>query len=88
MSDRRFIVDASWWRSRDTVLAGWPLRVFRFTDRARPLLEALEASAPVSDIHRTLLDRLLKAEAIHERFVDHSASLDQVTVVLPVRDAP
>ncbi|MFM7756500.1 MAG: mycofactocin biosynthesis glycosyltransferase MftF [Actinomycetota bacterium] len=88
MSDRRFIVDASWWRSRDTVLAGWPLRMFRFTARARPLLDALESSTPVSDIHRTLLDRLLKADAIHERFVDHSASLDQVTVVLPVRDAP
>lgn len=88
MSDRRFIVDASWWRSRDTVVAGWPLRVFRFTARARPLLDALEASTPVSDTHRTLLDRLLKAEAIHERFVDHSATLDQVTVILPIRDAP
>lgn len=92
MSERRFTVDASWRRYRstdvDTVLAGWPLRVFRFTARARPLLDALETSTPVPATHRTLLDRLLNAQAIHECFIDHSASMDQVTVVLPVRDAP
>lgn len=92
MTDRRFTVDTSWWRHRgadgDTVVAGWPLRLFRFTAGARPLLDALEASTPVPDNQHALFDRLLKAEAIHERFVEVPMSLDRVTAVLPVRDAP
>lgn len=95
MRARRFTVDASWWRHRDRagdlVIAGSPVRLFRFAPGAGPLLDALEHAEPLTDLSaggERLVDRLDAAEAIHERFTDSEFSLDDVTIIVPARDAP
>lgn len=96
---RRFITDQTWWRYSsvrgDTVLAGSPLRLFRFAPGARQLLEFLESGRtldmatlpPGSD---RVLDRLLKADAIHHQ-VDTNWTTTRlepsdITVVIPTKD--
>lgn len=90
---RRFTVDQSWWRNRsrrgDTVTAGSPMRLFRFASAASPLLDQLEAGDVIDDPSSGedhLLERLLGAGAIHERFSSAEVSLDDVTIVIPARD--
>ena len=94
----RFITDISWWRyqsaTADTVVAGSPLRLFRFAPEARRLLQVLEAGQQLDDDltstqSNQVLDRLLDAEAIHPLF-DHratpSTSIAGFTVVIPTKD--
>lgn len=90
---RRFTVDPSWWRYRsrrgDTVTAGSPLRLFRFASAASPLLDRLEAGEGIDDLspgENHLVERLLGADALHERFSSSEISLDDVTIVIPARD--
>ncbi|MGA0879371.1 MAG: mycofactocin biosynthesis glycosyltransferase MftF [Ilumatobacteraceae bacterium] len=90
---RRFTIDQSWWRYRsrrgDIVTAGSPMRLFRFAPTAGSLLERLEAGEVFdgpSSGEEHLLERLLGAEAIHERFSSSKISLDDVTIVIPARD--
>lgn len=97
---RRFITDQSWWRfvspRGDTVMAGSPLRLFRFAPGARQLLENLETgetldTATLPPGGDRVLDRLLQADAIHRRVDDDFAPAIQfdpsdITVVIPSRD--
>lgn len=95
---RRFVTDANWWRfhspSGDTVVAGSPLRLFRFAPGARPLLTSLEKRQPLDDQHwpvgsEQVVERLLDADAIHPQFDDHhqpSLSVSDITVIIPTKD--
>lgn len=96
----RFITDQSWWRypsaGGDTVMAGSPLRLFRFAPGARQLLENLETgetlrTATLPPGSNRVLDRLLQADAIHQRVDAHSDvttrfGLSDITVVIPTKD--
>ena len=88
----RYQVDSSWWRRAnsegDTVMAGSPLKVFRFAAAARPVLESLEAGSEVSTAAHSVVDRLLDAGAIHPILESLSTSLtsDAVTVVIPAHN--
>lgn len=90
---RRFTVDQSWWRHRsrrgDTVTAGSPIRLFRFAPAASSLLDRVEASEGFDDPSSAedhVIERLLSADAVHERFSSSEISLDDVTIVIPARD--
>lgn len=95
---RRFVTDASWWRfespSGDTVVAGSPLRLFRFAPGARSLLTSLEKQQPLDDQHwpggsERVIERLLAADAIHPQFDEHyrpSLSVSDITVIIPTKD--
>lgn len=95
---RGFTTDSHWWRHRastgDTVIAGSPLRLFRFAPGARPLLATLESQQfvdledlpPGSDV---VLDRLIEADAIHPFFAaddQPSVVISDLTVVIPTKD--
>lgn len=65
------------------------MRLFRFASAASPLLDRLEAGDVIDDpssgeVH--LVERLLGADAVHERFSSAEITLDDVTIVIPARD--
>lgn len=78
---QRFVLDRSWRRFADTVLAGSPLRIFRLRPAGVDLAERLETSATMPD--GPLRRRWLRAGAIHP-VPAHDASIDDVTIVTPV----
>lgn len=81
---QRFVVDPSWRRvPNNIVIAGSPLKIFRVTDAALPIIEALENGTPLPEHHARLTERLLNSGAIHPI---PSAQIDpkDITVVIPV----
>lgn len=89
----KYDVDSSWWRYQsaqgDTVSAGSPLKVFRFSPAAREILEALEKGDELPASASTVVARLLAAGAIHpqltptQQVVLHATD---VTVVIPAHN--
>lgn len=67
----RFVRDTSWQRFGRVVLAGSPLRLFRTTEAANPILAAIEVGDDVAE--SSLTRRLLDAGAIHPQ-TDHRAA--------------
>lgn len=59
----RYLLDRTWERFGNTVLAGSPLVVLRTTDAGAKVLDAIQRGEPV--IESELVDRLLNAGAIH-----------------------
>jgi len=88
----RYQTDSSWWRrgntEGDTVVAGSPLKVFRFSSAARSLLEAIENKAEVSSSSASTIQRLLDAGAVHPILDSMTRELqpNDVTVVIPVHN--
>ena len=88
----RYQIDSSWWRrgnaEGDTVVAGSPLKVFRFSPAARSLLEAVENKTEVSSSSASTVQRLLDAGAVHPILESIKTSLQpsDVTVVIPVHN--
>jgi mycofactocin glycosyltransferase len=88
----RYQVDSSWWRRTsnegDTVVAGSPLKVFRFSSAARPVLETLEKQGEVSSNAASTIIRLLDAGAVHPilESMSHALLPSDVTVVIPVHN--
>lgn len=88
----RYQVDSSWWRRAnsegDTVVAGSPLKIFRFSSAARSVLEALENQKEVSNSSSSTIQRLLDAGAVHPILDSMETSLkpSDVTVVIPVHN--
>ena len=88
----RYQVDSSWWRRAnaegDTVVAGSPLKVFRFSSAARSVLEALENQTEVTSSSASTIQRLLDAGAVHPILDSMETSLkpSDVTVVIPVHN--
>ena len=88
----RYQVDSSWWRRAnsegDTVVAGSPLKIFRFSSAARSVLEALENQKEVSNSSTSTIQRLLDAGAVHPILDSMETSLkpSDVTVVIPVHN--
>lgn len=88
----RYQIDSSWWRrgnaEGDTVVAGSPLRVFRFSSAARSFLEAVENKNAVSSSSASTIQRLLDAGAVHPILdsMPHSLLPNEVTVVIPVHN--
>ena len=86
----RYQTDSSWWRRTnaegDTVVAGSPLKVFRFSSAARSVLEALENHAEVSNSSASTIQRLLDAGAVHPILdsMTRHVQPSEVTVVIPV----
>ncbi len=88
-----YIVDSSWWRYQsaqgDTVSAGSPLKVFRFSPAAREVLEALEKGNELPASASTVITRLVDAGAIHPQLAPaQQVVLDaiDVTVVIPAHN--
>jgi mycofactocin system glycosyltransferase len=77
----RYLLDSSWERFGNTVLAGSPLIVFRTTDAGARLLDAIEVAEPVAG--SKLVDRLLDAGAIHPVPDGNAFTVDDVTIVTP-----
>ena len=88
----RYQTDSSWWRRAnsegDTVVAGSPLKIFRFSSAARSDLEALENQKEVSNSSTSSIQRLLDAGAVHPILDSMETSLkpSDVTVVIPVHN--
>ena len=88
----RYQTDPSWWRrgntEGDTVVAGSPLKVFRFSAAARSLLEAIENKTEVSSNSASTIQRLLDAGAVHPILDSMTRELqpNDVTVVIPVHN--
>jgi len=88
----RYQIDSSWWRRSnaegDTVVAGSPLKVFRFSLAARSLLEAVENKSEVSSSSASTVQRLLDAGAVHPVLDSMTRELqpNDVTVVIPVHN--
>jgi mycofactocin system glycosyltransferase len=88
----RYQIDSSWWRRSnaegDTVVAGSPLKVFRFSLAARSLLEAVENKGEVSSSSVSTVQRLLDAGAVHPVLDSMTRELqpNDVTVVIPVHN--
>ena len=88
----RYQIDSSWWRRSnaegDTVVAGSPLKVFRFSLAARSLLEAVENKGEVSSSSASTVQRLLDAGAVHPVLDSMTRELqpNDVTVVIPVHN--
>ena len=88
----RYQIDSSWWRRAntdgDTVVAGSPLKIFRFSSAARSVLEAIEKRDEISVTATNTLHRLIDAGAIHPILESIKTSLQpsDVTVVIPVHD--
>jgi len=88
----RYQIDSSWWRRAntdgDTVVAGSPLKVFRFSSAARSVLEALENQKEVSNGSTSTIQRLLDVGAVHPILESMETSLkpSDVTVVIPVHN--
>lgn len=88
----RYQIDSSWWRRAsndgDTVVAGSPLKVFRFSSAARTMLETLEKQGDVSSNTSSTVGRLLDAGAIHPILdsMSHTLHPKDVTVVIPVHN--
>jgi mycofactocin system glycosyltransferase len=83
MTPRPYLLDSSWERFGNTVLAGSPFVVFRTTDAGARILDALDAGEPVAD--SKLVNRLLDAGAVHPAPARDSPtfSIDDVTIVTP-----
>lgn len=91
----KYTVDPTWWRRSgsegETVVGGSPVRIFRLSAAAAPLLDALEAGLDVDTATQTLQSRLIEAGAIHPRSgpvpVEYSTAdiptLADVTVLIP-----
>ena len=86
-------VDSSWWRYQspqgDTVSAGSPLKVFRFSPAAREILEALEKGNDLSQPADDLITRLVTAGAIHPQLTSTqqvALNATDVTVVIPAHN--
>ena len=88
----RYQIDSSWWRrgnaEGDTVVAGSPLKIFRFSSAARSVLEAIEKRDEISVAATNTLHRLIDAGAIHPILESIKTSLQpsDVTVVIPVHN--
>jgi len=88
----RYQIDSSWWRRAntdgDTVVAGSPLKIFRFSSAARSVLEAIEKRDEISVAATNTLHRLIDAGAIHPILESIKTSLQpsDVTVVIPVHN--
>ena len=88
----RYQIDSSWWRrgnaEGDTVVAGSPLKIFRFSSAARTVLEAIEKRDEISVAATNTLHRLIDAGAIHPILESIKTSLQpsDVTVVIPVHN--
>ena len=88
----RYQIDSSWWRRAntdgDTVVAGSPLKIFRFSSAARSVLEAIEKRDEISVTATNTLHRLIDAGAIHPILESIKTSLQpsDVTVVIPVHN--
>jgi len=88
----RYQIDSSWWRRAntdgDTVVAGSPLKIFRFSSAARSVLEAIEKRDKISVAATNTLHRLIDAGAIHPILESIKTSLQpsDVTVVIPVHN--
>lgn len=79
----RYVLDSTWERFNNTVLAGSPLVVLRTTDAGARVLDAIERGEPVAGSR--LIDRLLNAGAVHP-IADPSEGIftvDDVTIVTP-----
>jgi len=89
---QRYQIDSSWWRRAntdgDTVVAGSPLKIFRFSSAARSVLEAIEKRDEISVAATNTLHRLVDAGAIHPILESIKTSLQpsDVTVVIPVHN--
>ena len=94
MTARRHTVDSSWWRCRtgagDVVIAGSPLRLFRFSPAAGPTLDALENGTTAPAGASSVVDRLVAAGGVHPVAdpVVTRHSPNDVTVIVPAHDEP
>lgn len=86
----RYSLDPTWWRrsspAGETVSAGSPVRIFRFTSAATSFLDALEHGLDPGATTSGLESRLVAAGAIHPvPSIDGTPgmSMHQVTVVIP-----
>ena len=89
----KYDVDSSWWRYQspqgDTVSAGSPLKVFRFSSAAREILEALEKGNELPTSASTVVARLVAAGAIHPQLAPTpqvALNATDVTVVIPAHN--
>jgi mycofactocin system glycosyltransferase len=86
---RRFVLDRSWSRHGDTIVAGSPLRILRLSaagSRAAARLEDAAARAePLDDpVALGLAERLIDLGAVHPVAGDSTRyGLDDITVVIP-----
>ena len=83
-------IDPTWWRHShalgETVIAGSPVRIFRFSPSAATFLDQLEAGGDVDSTTSSLQVRLVEAGAIHpipDDDMSGPATLEDVTVVIP-----
>jgi mycofactocin system glycosyltransferase len=85
----RFALDETARRVDDgtVLIAGSPLAVFRLSDTGARVLEGIIVGEPTPPGAERLTDRLLDAGAIHPRPDRGPYTTDDVTVVVPVRDA-
>jgi mycofactocin glycosyltransferase len=80
----RYVVDGSWRRFGQVVIAGSPLRLFKLTARGAGVAACLEAGTTVAPLR--LVDRLLEGGAIHPSYdMEHLAAHhpSDVTIVTP-----
>ena len=68
------------------LLAGSPLALFRLSERGAEVLNALVAGDPLPKGAAQLTERLVDAGAVHPRPDEGPYRLDDVTVVIPVKD--
>lgn len=84
----RYCVDSSWWRhshsSGETVIAGSPPRVLRFSAAAKELLDSLESRLDLDQSTFALVSRLASAGVIHP-LADADVPLEagSLTILIP-----
>ncbi|MFI8952053.1 mycofactocin biosynthesis glycosyltransferase MftF [Streptomyces sp. NPDC053750] len=73
-----------------TLLGGAPYRVLRLSERGARLVEGWLAGEPVAGhpAHRRLADQLVRCQMAHPVHTGARPAAADVTVVIPVRDAP
>lgn len=81
---QRFVIDSSWrhYPDKNIIIAGSPLKVFRVTSAAQPIIQALISGTDLPSNHHQLTTRFVAAGAIHpvsETPIDRA----DITVVIP-----
>jgi mycofactocin glycosyltransferase len=82
-----FILDGSYRRYDNVVIAGSPLRLFRLSAGGRSVVEAIEQDQPLPARHAKLTDRLVDAGAIHPSPTAAQLTAADVTIVVPAFNA-
>lgn len=82
-----FVLDGTYRRHDQLVIAGSPLRLFRLSAAGTRVVEAIELHRPLPANHALLTDRLVTAGAIHPVHTDSPFSSADVTIVVPAFNA-